>query len=74
MSKLIDDRFKEISHYQIWFGKHKGKNFDEIPLNYLDWLSGETGGTEAFQFAVQAAKEYLSYDVVQKQLEEEGRK
>ena len=28
---------KELSEHKFFFGKHKGKNITEVPLEYLQW-------------------------------------
>lgn len=41
--ELIDATPAQLSQLPIQFGKHSGKFIFEVPANYLNWLSRETG-------------------------------
>ena len=50
MSKTINDLLKNIQPFdddaQIWFGKHQGTKFSEVPTSYLNWWVGSEGTTK----------------------------
>lgn len=33
-----DAKAREFGHHVIPFGKHAGSRYDEVPLDYLEWL------------------------------------
>lgn len=37
---------------KIYFGKHKGTHFKDIPVDYLQWLSGQDDLDEDLQFTI----------------------
>jgi DNA polymerase III epsilon subunit-like protein len=40
IDKMIDVTNNPVLLARMPFGKHKGKKFDEIPVDYLEWLYG----------------------------------
>lgn len=70
--KMIDERFRELSNYFLPCGKYKNERLDCVPLSYIDWLAGQDDKeNNEFSQAVKKAREYISYDVILKGLEEE---
>ena len=59
---MSDAEARQFESFEIQFGKHKGRQVHEIPLDYLLWLD------EQPDFRIQLRK-YLGSDRVQKQLE-----
>lgn len=42
--KIVELTMTQLAAERIPFGIHAGKRFDEIPVEYLDWLCGEQEG------------------------------
>jgi len=40
VSKMIEISIKPVLYRRMPFGKHKGLKMEEVPLDYLQWLSG----------------------------------
>ncbi|MCD4676691.1 MAG: hypothetical protein K8S18_11960 [Desulfobacula sp.] len=56
--KVVEDKMLEISSKPVlltrmFFGKHKGKFFREIPKDYMQWLSGQDDLDEDMRFTVE---------------------
>jgi len=53
VSKTINDLLKNIQPFdddaQIWFGKHQGTKFSEVPTSYLNWWVGSEGTTKTLK-------------------------
>lgn len=62
-------RLDELSKTVMQFGKYKGKTFDEVPLSYLDWMSGECDLRDP-EFR-RALTEYLNHPTIAGELERE---
>src|SRR5262245_25906601 len=56
-----------LSGTPIPFGLYKGKAFDEVPLSYLDWLSGQDWLYGTFRKRITA---YILHPTIQRELEE----
>ena len=39
--KMMDISSKPVLLSRMYFGKHKGERFRDIPVDYLQWLSGK---------------------------------
>lgn len=50
--KMMDISSKPVLLSRMFFGKHKGKLFREIPKDYLQWLSGKDDLDEDMRFTV----------------------
>jgi exodeoxyribonuclease X len=50
--KMMDISSKPVLLSRMFFGKHKGKFFKEIPKDYLQWLSGTDDLDEDVRFTV----------------------
>jgi DNA polymerase III epsilon subunit-like protein len=53
----VENRMMEISSKPVllsrmFFGKHKGEHFKNIPVDYLQWLSGKDDLDEDMRFTV----------------------
>lgn len=46
---------------QISFGKYKGKDIEDVPDNYLEWISGEGWFKEKFSKLCENIKKELDY-------------
>jgi len=51
-NKMMDISSKPVLLSRIYFGKHKGKFFREIPPDYLQWLSGKDDLDEDMRYTV----------------------
>jgi exodeoxyribonuclease X len=51
-NKMMDISSKPVLLTRMYFGKHKGKFFREIPKDYLQWLSGQDDLDEDMRFTV----------------------
>ena len=40
VAKMIELSSKPVLYRKMPFGKHKGLRMEEVPLDYLQWLSG----------------------------------
>jgi len=54
----VEDRMMNISSKPVllsrmYFGKHKGEFFKKIPVDYLQWLSGQDGLDEDMRYTVE---------------------
>ncbi len=58
----------ELSSTRLPFGKYQGLTFDDAPLSYLDWLSGQPW-CDYGEFRTKLSK-YLLHPVIQKELDE----
>ena len=55
--KAVEDKMLEISSKPVllsrmYFGKHKGERFRDIPKDYLQWLSGQDDLDEDLKFTI----------------------
>lgn len=50
--KMMDISSKPVLLSRMFFGKHKGQLFRDIPVDYLKWLSGTDDLDEDMRFAV----------------------
>jgi len=51
-NKMIDISSKPVLLSRMFFGKHKGELFRDIPVDYLKWLSGKDDLDEDMRFTV----------------------
>ena len=40
-SIMSDERAREYGHRMVEFGKFRGKRYDDVPLDYLEWLADQ---------------------------------
>ena len=59
-----------LSETKLTFGQYKDKTFDEIPLKYLDWLSGEFDEIQDVELR-ERLTQYLTHPTIAKELEDE---
>ena len=50
--KMMDISSKPVLLTRMFFGKHKGERFRDIPADYLKWLSGKDDLDEDMQFTL----------------------
>ena len=50
--KMIDISSKPVLLTRMYFGKHKGERFRDIPQDYLQWLSDQDDLDEDVRFTV----------------------
>ena len=51
-NKMMDISSKPVLFSRMYFGKHKGERFRDIPVDYLKWLSGMDDLDEDMRFTV----------------------
>jgi hypothetical protein len=44
-------RLPPDAHVRVWFGKHKGQRWEDVPRAYLDWLTDNTSNVSAYSVA-----------------------
>ncbi len=52
-NKMMDISSKPVLLSRMYFGKHKGQLFRDIPKDYLKWLSGKDDLDEDMLFTVE---------------------
>ena len=57
VSKMIDVSSKPVLYRRMPFGKHKGLKMEEVPVDYLQWLSG-TDLEEDLRYTIE---QYLNF-------------
>jgi len=51
-NKMMEISSKPVLLSRMFFGKHKGELFRDIPVDYLKWLSGQDDLDEDMRFTV----------------------
>ena len=52
-NRMMDISSKPVLLTRMFFGKHKGEFFKDIPQDYLRWLSGTDDLDEDMRFTVE---------------------
>lgn len=52
-------RSKSLSKMPVYFGMHKGKRLEEVPLSYLEWVLRETPTNKSFRKFKKQVGEFL---------------
>lgn len=59
----------QVKKYQIPFGEFRGRAFEDIPLEYLDWLISLDWFKKGFPVSYKYLVEYLEDSIIRKELE-----